>query len=94
MTVIDLAKAREERTPHGTGAARCLQCGHEWLATAPAGVVWLECPECHTDKGTFKGNCYPHDGLIWVCNCGNELFLITPDGELCPICGVYVDGER
>lgn len=94
MIVIDFNQAKLDRTPHSSGEARCLQCGHEWVAIAPAGTVWLECPECKTDKGAFVGNCYPKDGIIWVCNCGNELFLLTPDGELCPMCGVYVDGER
>jgi Zn finger protein HypA/HybF involved in hydrogenase expression len=91
MTIIDFTQAKLDRTPHSTGPARCLQCQHEWTATAPAGTNWLECPECKTEKGTFIGNCYPHDGLVWVCECGNELFLITPEGELCPMCGAYSD---
>lgn len=94
MNIVDLAKAREERTPHRAGEARCLQCGHEWVAVAPVGETRLECPECKTDKGVFQGLCYPQDGYIWRCNCGNELFLIMPDGKLCPVCGVYTDGHR
>jgi rubrerythrin len=90
MTVIDFSQAKKDRTPHCTAAARCLQCGHEWTATAPAGVVWLECPECRILRGAFIEPAYPHDGQVWQCNCGNQLFLITPDGEFCPVCGVYV----
>jgi Zn finger protein HypA/HybF involved in hydrogenase expression len=94
MTVIDLQQAKLNRAPHRAGPARCLGCGHEWTAVAQSGETRIECPECKTDKGVFQGLCYPQDGYIWRCNCGNELFLITPDGELCPACGVYVDGER
>lgn len=94
MTVIDFNQAKLDRTPHRSGAARCLGCGHEWTAVAPAGENRLECPACKTDKGIFHGLCYPQDGYIWRCNCDNEFFLLTPNGELCPVCGVYVDGER
>jgi len=91
MSVIDLAQARKDRHPHIGGPAKCLQCGHEWAATALVGETWLECPACHLQKGAFTGPCYPHDALIWECACGNELFLISPDGELCPVCGEYAD---
>lgn len=93
MSIIDLNQAINDRTPHNTGVARCLQCGYEWVATAPVGEVWLECQACHMDKGSFVGPCYPHDGMIWQCCCGNELFLITSNGALCPICGRYSDPD-
>lgn len=93
MTVIDFNQAKINRTPHCSGDARCLQCGHEWTAIAPTGESWLECPQCQTNKGAFTGNCYPENGLVWECECGNELFLLTPDGEMCPVCGLYVDGQ-
>ena len=73
------------------GSAFCLQCAHTWTAIAPSGTVRLECPECHTEKGLFKFDCVPPEGTqIWVCNCGNDLFFITPVGHLCPNCGNYV----
>lgn len=93
MSVIDLQAAIEKRRPHVSGPARCLQCGHEWAAVAPPGVTWLECPECTVEKGCFIGNAYPEDGLVWQCNCGNELFLQTRNGPLCPLCGVYHELE-
>jgi len=89
MNIIDLKQAKQDRTPHIAGDARCLQCGHQWVATVPAGEAWIECPACHTNKGAFIGKCYPRDGLIWECACGNDLFFKTPDGNLCPICGLY-----
>jgi hypothetical protein len=93
MPVIDFNQAREKRTPHSTGDARRLQCGHEWLATAPAGEVWLECPACKILRGAFIGPSYPIDGQVWQCNCGNQLFLLTHDGPMCPQCGVYSEPD-
>ena len=76
---------------HFTGPAVCLDCKHEWVAVAPVGTVYLECPKCGTEKGRSK---YPiqYSGLEWQCQCGNNLFHITPDGCYCPCCGVYQSG--
>lgn len=76
---------------HSSGPAFCLQCAHEWEAVAETGAVQLECPSCKTMKGLFK---YPSffgspDTLIRTCGCGNQLFYITPQGHLCPNCGIY-----
>lgn len=72
------------------GDAFCLQCRHEWVAVAPSGVVWLRCPECLTEKGLFRYKCAPPDTTpTWVCDCGNELFYLTPVGHLCANCGSY-----
>lgn len=90
--VIDLQKVREERQPHSTGTAICLDCRHEWEAVAPDNVLWLECPSCKLVRGRFK---YQHEiaeGLEWRCNCGNDLFRVTPDGYYCPNCGEWQTG--
>ena len=75
--------------PHGAGLARCVCCKHEWHAVAPVGTLWLECPSCGIHKGTWA---YPYDlnegELYRACNCGNELFVVTPDRILCPNCGL------
>lgn len=89
MSVIDFAKAKEEResNPHLNGSARCMGCQHRWVAASPVGVVsGLECPEC----GSMKG-CLLHeviDGDLYVCGCGNDLMRINPQGAYCANCGV------
>lgn len=72
------------------GEAFCIQCGHEWQAVAEPPVKWLECPNCHTMKGLLRFHFYPPEGsYIRVCDCGNELFFLTPEGHLCANCGTY-----
>jgi Zn finger protein HypA/HybF involved in hydrogenase expression len=75
-----------------TGKARCMVCGHEWLANAPAGTVYLECPGCRSMKGVFIGACSREGVDIWGCGCGNQLFELTKIGAFCPNCGVWVTG--
>lgn len=55
MTVIDLAQAKADREPHLSGAAVCLACKHEWVAVAPVGTVWMECPACSIERGRYNG---------------------------------------
>lgn len=85
--IINLQKEREDRRPHLSGQACCMLCAHEWIAVAPVGETWVECPVCHAHKGYLT---YPVQrlGLEWQCACGNDLFRITPDGPYCPNCGV------
>lgn len=74
MTVISLAKAREERTPHWEGPCVCLGCRHEWRGVGPIGInVALECPSCVLPKGVTK-HLYggdPDDAVL-LCKCGCE----------------------
>lgn len=86
--IIDLRRAVKEQ--HGHGEAFCLQCRHEWQAVAPVGTTQLECPECHTMKGLFRFPFAPSVGqMVRECNCGNQLFYLTPDGHMCANCGTY-----
>ena len=89
--VIDFLKSatHEESETCGRGEAFCLACASEWEAVAPVGTVELECPECHTHKGRFKFAYSAPEAHVWMCNCGNQLFNITPDGTFCPNCGTY-----
>jgi hypothetical protein len=74
----------------GTGEAFCIGCKHTWVAVAPTGTVDLECPKCKCEKGRWKFLFYPNEGqLIRVCNCGNQLFFLTPEGHMCANCGIY-----
>lgn len=91
--VVDLGKWKEENTPHLSGRARCLQCKHEWIAVAPVGTAWLQCPKCECENGRFAAQ-VQRDGMHWHCKCGNDLFHITPEGSYCPMCGAETRGER
>lgn len=80
--VIDLADHR----PHNSGTAQCLACRHKWVATAPVGVVELECPGCHGMTGVFSALCvtgFPQ----FTCDCGSALFSIDTHGAYCIRCG-------
>ncbi len=89
--------ARPDKNPkaggaqHSSGEAFCMQCDHLWTAIAPTGTVELECPNCLTMKGLYR---WPHafgdlSQLVRRCDCGNQLFYLTPEGHLCPNCGKY-----
>ena len=91
MTVIDIMTAKAEREPHIHGDARCLACHHEWVAVAPVGAVWLECPECSLDRGRYIAQAL-RDGDHWHCVCECDLFYATADGFYCPNCGEWQHG--
>lgn len=66
-------------------------CNHEWIAVAPTGTTWLECPACASLKRHFV---YPFERQAldhWQCNC-NNLFNVTKDGYYCPHCGEWQHG--
>lgn len=78
-------KKQEQR--HLTGRAKCLACGHEYVAVCPEGADWMECPECSLQRVRMIAQVQvnePH----WVCNCGNDLFHITQYRVYCPNCGL------
>lgn len=80
----------DQGVPTMTGEAFCILCDKEWVATAPVGTVWLECPDCHVQKGLFAFPAMPPEGTyVRECDCGNQLFILTPDGHFCPNCGQY-----
>jgi hypothetical protein len=91
--VIPFARSRapeSDDVQHGRGDAFCIGCGHTWQAVAPTGTTAFECPACGTHKGKWKFEFYPPVGSsVRQCNCGNQLFYLTPDGHLCANCGVY-----
>jgi len=89
--VTNLSEYRAQREPHKEGTAICANCGHEWVAIAPLGVMELECPECRCMKGYFVHPC-EKEAKHWTCNCGSILFSITPDGVYCPNCGLDQEG--
>ncbi len=85
--LISLKKFQEENTPHLSGKARCIACAHEWIAVAPIGEIWLECPARHGGRGIFKEH-VDLGGRHYVCLCGNYLWAIhETHGLYCPSCG-------
>ena len=85
--VVSIADAR----PHLAGPARCLDCGHEWMAVAPLGMTVLDCPKCRAQKGG-RFAMVQKDGDHWHCGCGNPFYLIRGNGAYCPNCGL--EGPR
>jgi Zn finger protein HypA/HybF involved in hydrogenase expression len=72
--LINLAEHR----PHLSGKARCTACGHEWVAVAPVGTLWFDCPACHTERGLYVAPITDVDGSshIFLCPCGGDAFAI------------------
>lgn len=67
------------------GVARCSVCKHTWAAAEEVGANWLECPECHAEKGLFTHPALPNED-IWECNCGGDVFRVTRNGLFCIHC--------
>lgn len=92
MSVVPFNRepANDSDVPHGSGEAFCLACDHRWIAVSPVGETVFQCPSCKAHKGHWKFEFMPADGqLVRQCNCGNQLFYLTPDGHLCANCGIY-----
>jgi hypothetical protein len=89
--VVELFNTDDNGSPHLSGEAKCNDCGKRWIACAPVGTVFFECPACSSGRGTLV---YPVEmgGYRWKCNCHNNLFHITPDGVYCPMCGSWQEG--
>lgn len=77
----------EPTTPHLSGRCVCLGCKHEWVGVVPVGVISMECPQCHLQKGVHVGIAVPD--TAWQCGtCNALLFFMTPAGAQCSVCGV------
>lgn len=94
--VTDLAGRRLLRQAHTSGLVRCMECKHELVAVRPAPPEpwWMECPSCGLEKGRPVGPFEKEGRAHWVCNCGNDLFHLTPEGCYCPHCGVWFEPEE
>lgn len=84
--VVSLDERRQEKNPHRSGPARCMNCKHEWEAVAPIGVTALECPKCLTSHGLYKGMSMTEFDQ-WQCKCGERMFFIDVHGPYCAHCG-------
>lgn len=80
--VIDIATRR----PHLAGEAICTICRAQWVAVAPVGTVWLDCPQCGASRGVMR---FPveDDAEHHHCACGGHLFAVTAARAYCPSCG-------
>lgn len=76
----DSVEVIEELDSHLTGAAKCLACGHEWVAVAPVSEELhdLVCPKCDTRRGQLiYPPELPEEAIIWQHSCGNRYFTLT-----------------
>lgn len=90
MSVLTFPKREPAPEQFGSGEAFCFVCNHTWAAVAPTGTEMFECPACRRVTGRWKFSFYPNVGqLVRACDCGNQLFYLTPEGHLCPSCGIY-----
>lgn len=85
--VISLQEEREARQPHVSGPYQCMSCKHEFVAVTPLERLWIDCPQCGLEHARPKGNIQRVDEPHWECNCGNDLFYVTPNRTYCPMCG-------
>lgn len=86
--VVSLSAWKDSQVPHASGPARCLHCGHEWVAVAPVGVDFLECPACGLEKGVYFSLMTVSGEDHWACRCGGKVFGITPKSIYCVKCGL------
>lgn len=86
----------EERDPHISGAAKCMACGHEWVAVVPVPMSTpdLACPKCDLSRGQLQYPVEPTDDAnVWYCECGSTWFHLVRDRRdvivrtLCAGCG-------
>jgi hypothetical protein len=85
--IVDFAARRLEKSPHRVGSVRCLNCKHEWIATAPPGTTTLQCLSCSTFQGVFIGVSQT-ERMQWQCACGEFVFFIDETSPYCAHCGV------
>ena len=77
----------DSRRPAMCGEAICTKCKHTWHAVIAenADTETMECPSCGFYHGTFRGPYKPN--IVFRCNCGSDLFYLSPDGHVCHACG-------
>ncbi|TAN06136.1 MAG: hypothetical protein EPN38_09380 [Rhodanobacteraceae bacterium] len=63
--IVDIAQARQDRTPHVSGQARCVACKHEWVG---AHEFWNACHE----KGPQESG-----AVQWLEGSNGELLIFT-----------------
>ena len=86
VTNINDAKPTQE------GTFKCLDCNGTWETKVLLGVHEFECPACRTMRGVWCGICVPSDDeYSFVCNCDNDIFIITTDYFKCTKCGLKHD---
>lgn len=84
--VVAFSRQEKAEEPWLSGTGYCMECKHEWAATAPVGANVFTCPSCGTEKGTWMGVVEP-PAERWECNCGGQLFFVTRSGFDCARCG-------
>ena len=81
----NVVQLHDKRT-HLAGPAKCIGCGHEWVAVSPAGTTVFECPECGEQKGARRGVVTDDESIN--CECGCWAFSALINGNCrCLGCG-------
>jgi len=76
-----------------SGEARCMDCGHRWVAAAPVATVGMECPSCAGQRGMWRHPFGAKEGdEAFTCNiCQTEhVYAVKRDGRvhlMCAGCG-------
>jgi len=91
--IISLDQHRLENSPHLSGEARCVSCGHKWIAVTSIGdYSGIECPVCKLMKGILIYGVEPD--ITWTCKCGCDVFCLSGKGNLlCWQCGLAQTGH-
>lgn len=78
--------------PKATGEAKCVGCGHTWIADRYDDDRIFECPKCGAVKASLRHYHRPDEETpVWVCNgCEGDLFILTTYGAMCINCGSQV----
>jgi hypothetical protein len=93
VSVVDLQEFKHEHSAHLSGECSCMLCRHKWVGVAPVGTTWLQCPNCHSEKGYFLHEVQPPEGFyVFTCDCGSELLHLVKDKNgncelMCANCG-------
>lgn len=94
MSVVQFKRPeRKPNDPHLSGGAKCIGCGHEWVAAAPVGTITLECPCCSAMRGVWRYPVRAAEGdILYRCDCGCEALTAYKRGGYfyikCMCCGV------
>jgi predicted RNA-binding Zn-ribbon protein involved in translation (DUF1610 family) len=72
-----------------SGPAKCVACGYEFEARTEPGVMFFFCPDCFSERATWRHTLYTADEPA-ECSCGSDVWRIEADSgyTYCPNCGL------
>lgn len=69
-----------------SGEMVCRTCGDHWEGRIEVGELAATCPSCGANNS--RPFHYVEPDEVWYCACGETLFFLTPEGPVCPNCGL------